>query len=71
MSRNRISSIPTRLRVSKPQVDCRCPAGFTLVNVGGQGVSAAFQTVYQAAYDEARRDLSQRALLETWNWRNN
>lgn len=71
MSRNRISSIPTRLRVSKPQVACRCPAGFMLVSVGGQGVSAGLQTVYQTAYDEARRELSQRALLESWNWRNN
>lgn len=71
MLHNRISSIPARRRFSKPPVACRCPAGFALVSLGGQNVTPAAQMVYQAAYDAARRQLSLRSALSTWNWRNN
>lgn len=71
MFHNRISSVPTRSRFSKPPVACRSSVGFALVSVGGQGVSIAAQMVYQTAFDDARRQLSLRSALTTWNWRNN
>lgn len=73
MAFHRIPAIRPQLLALPSKVGtCSPKMAFVALPIGAAGtVAGGVAEVYQAAYDAARRQLSQRALRETWNWRNN
>lgn len=73
MAFHRIPAIRPRFRALQSKAGTCCPkSSFVALPIGAAGtLPGGVAEVYQAAYDAARRQLSQRALRETWNCRNN